>query len=149
MATLTTVEEHHTLTGRSSYRYQFTPKHHGADSDAAQWLPSMTLDEEFVVFDEADEHELNDDDGNLYGVQRDDDGEVRYIGTWNQQIAEYPVAREAEPWHGYPLYPLIELGPENRRGQKGRPAKEVFDKMADAGVITRRQRRRLLKGDHA
>jgi hypothetical protein len=149
MATLTTVVEHHTLTGRSSYRYQFTPKHHGADSDAARWLPSMTLDEEFVVFDEADEHELNGDDGNLYGVQRDDDGEVRYIGTWNQQIAEYPVAREAEPWHGYPLYPLIELGPENRRGQKGRPGKEVFDKMADAGVITRRQRRRLLKGDHA
>jgi hypothetical protein len=149
MATLTTVVEHHTLTGRSSYRYQFTPKHHGADSDAAQWLPSMGLDEEFAVFNEADLHELSDEDGNLYGVQREDDGEVRYIGTWNQQIAEYPVGREGEAWHGYPLYPLVEKGPENRRGQKGRPAKVVFDKMAHAGMITRSERRRLLKGDHA
>jgi hypothetical protein len=149
MPTLATVVVHGTLTGRSNYRYQFTPKHHGADGTAAQWLPNLSLDEEFAVFDEADEHEISDEEGRLYGVQRDTEGELRYLGTWNQQVAEYPVAREGEAWHGYPLYPLIELGPENRRGQKGRPAKEAFDKMARAGIITRGQRRRLLKGDHA
>ena len=59
------------------------------------------------------------------------------------------MAREGEAWHGYPLYPLNELGPENRRGEKYRPEKTVFDKMVDAGLITRSQRRRLLKGDYA
>jgi hypothetical protein len=149
MPTLTTVVVHGTLTGRNQYRYQFTPKHHGGDANAAQWLPSLSLEEEFSVFDGADEYDLSDDDGRLYGMLTDGDEGFRTIGTWNQQVAEFPHAREGEAWHGYPLYPLIELGPENRRGQKGRPAKEVFDKMARAGLITRSQRRRLLKGEYA
>ena len=149
MPTLTTVVVHGTLTARSNYQYQFTPKHHGADTNAAQWLPGLSLEEEFSVFDEADVHELSDEDGNLYGVLRDEKGSLRYIGTWNQQVAEFPVARASEVWHGYPLYPLVELGPENRRGEKGRPGKNLFDMMARTGMITRRQRRRLLKGDHA
>jgi hypothetical protein len=43
----------------------------------------------------------------------------------------------------------VELGPKNRRGQKCRPPKVVFDKMLRAGLITRNQRQRLLKGKHA
>jgi hypothetical protein len=149
MPTLATVETHPNLTRRSNYRYQFTPKHHGGDPAAAQWLPSLSLDAEFAVFDQADEFDLSDQDGTLYGVLREQEGELGYLGTWNQQVAEFPLAREGEAWHGYPLYPLIELGPENRRGQRGRPAKEVFDQMVQAGIITHSQRRRLLKGDHA
>jgi hypothetical protein len=107
------------------------------------------LEEEFSVFDGAETHEVSDVDGNLYGVLPDGEGDLRYIGTWNQQVAEFPLARPGEAWHGYPLYPLVELGPVNRRGEKGRPAKKLFDTMARAGIITSRQRRRLLKGDHA
>jgi hypothetical protein len=82
-------------------------------------------------------------------VRPNGDEGLGYLGTWNQQVAEFPVAREGEAWHGYPLYPLKELGPENRRGEKHRPKNVVFDKMVRAGLITPRQRRRLLKGDYA
>jgi hypothetical protein len=149
MPTLSEVVVHETLTNRSDYQYQFTPKHHGADPNAAQWLPELTLEEEFAVFDLADEHELSDEDGQRYGLRLEGGDGLRYIGIWDEQIAEFPVARQGEPWHGYPVYPLVELGPQNRRGQKCRPQKAVFDKMLRAGIITRNQRQRLLKGKHA
>jgi hypothetical protein len=148
MPTLSTVEDFAEVTGRSGYRYQFTPKHHGADPNAAQWLPSLTLAEEFAVFDTADQHELLDEAGNLYGVQPDGEGGLVYLGTWNQQMAEFPVAREGEAWHGYPLYPVSELAPQKLQGEKYRPAKEIFDKMVRAGLITNRHKKRLKKGDH-
>lgn len=148
MPTLSTVVVHAEVTGRSGYRYQFTPKHHGAHPNAAQWLPSLSLGQEFAVFDAGDGHELSDDVGRLYGVQPDGEDGFVYLGTWNQQVAEYPAAREGEAWHGYPLYPVSELGPQNRQGEKYRPAKGVFDKMVRAGLITSRHRRRLLRGDH-
>ncbi len=148
MPTLSEVVVHEARTGRSEFRYQFTPKHHGADRNAAQWRPELTLEEEFAVFDLADEHGLSDDDGQLYGLKQEGDG-LCYLGIWDEQIAEFPSARESEAWHGYPVYPLVETGPMNRRGQKCRPQKEVFQKMARAGLITRNQRQRLLKGKHA
>jgi hypothetical protein len=149
MPTLATDVLHGTRTGRNDYGYRFTTKHHGGDRTAAPWLPSLSLDEEFAIFNEADEHGLADEDGNLYGLRHDNEGDVLYLGTWNQQVAEFPHAREGEAWHGYPHYPLIELGPANRRGQRGRPARVVFALMVQAGLISERQRRRLLKGDHA
>ena len=149
MPTLSEIVHHPEPTGRGGYRYVFTPKHHGADPDAAQWLPALTLEEEFSVFDGADDHELTDDEGALYGVLLDGEDGLRSLGTWNQQVAEFPAAREGEPWHGYPLYPLKDQGPENRRGQQLRPETAVFNKMVGAGLITRSQRRRLMKGDHA
>src|SRR5215813_2426661 len=84
MPTLATIVIHAQATRRSGYQYQFTPKHHGADPDAAQWLPSLRLEEEFAVFDLADEHELADKDGRLYGVLRNAEGEFRDLGTWQQ-----------------------------------------------------------------
>jgi hypothetical protein len=49
----------------------------------------------------------------------------------------------------YPLWPVKELGPQNRRGEKFRPPREVFLKMEAVGLITKQQRKRLIKGDHA
>ncbi len=149
MPTLTEVVVHNRRTTRSEYQYQFTPKHHGAGPGAARWLQELSLDEEFDIFDAADEHELSDDDGRLYGVQRDGEDSLRYIGIWHEQVAEFPLAREGEAWHGYPVYPLVDEGPENRRGQRSRPANIVFGKMVRAGLISQSQRRRLMKGDHA
>jgi hypothetical protein len=139
--------EHAQPTHRSRYRYVFTAKHHGGGpKDAAQW--SVSLDEEFCVFDRADLHELIDDRGWLYGVLPDGDGKLRELGTWKQQIAEFPAAADGQPWHGYPLWPLNDLGPENRRGEKLRPSKAVFLRMEHVGLISRRDRKRLFKGDH-
>lgn len=140
--------EHPQSTRRSQYRYIFTGKHHGGDRAAARWHPELNHDAEFSVFDNADFHDLSDERGWLYGVLRDEEDGLRHLGTWNQQMAEYPLANEGQPWHGYPLWPLKELGPENRRGEKMRPAKDVFLKMEQAHLISQRERKRLFKGDH-
>jgi hypothetical protein len=140
---------HTDRTERRQLMYLFTAKHHGASgSDAATWLPELSLAEEFSVFDMADLHDLSSSDGSLYGIMRDEDDGLRYLGTWRQQVAEFPAATIDGPWHGYPLYPLKDMGPENRRGEKCRPAKDVFKKMEQEGVISARQKKRLMKGDH-
>ena len=52
---------HPVPTRRSEYRYLFYDKHHGRGGpDAAQWLPSLSQDEEFAVFDLADRDELSE-----------------------------------------------------------------------------------------
>ncbi len=140
---------HPAPTRRSRHRYLFYVKHHGRSGDAAQWLPTLTQDQEFAVFDTADFHDLSNDRNWLYGLRNDPDGEVLEIGTDGQQIAEFPRARPNEPWHGYPLYPLNDSGPQNRQGQKQRPEPGVLKKMQDAGLLTAAQRTRLMKGKYA
>lgn len=153
MPALSEIVVHPQLSERSHYRYQFTPKHHGHGSGykppASEWIAEMTLETEFGIFNAADFHAIRDDDENMYGILRDDEGELLMLGIWNEQVAEFPRTRDGEAWHGYPLYPLVEQGPESRRGQKCRPEKVVFDRMVDAALITPRQRKRLLKGDYA
>lgn len=141
---------HPVPTRRSRFRYLFYEKHHGhGGTDAARWLPTMSQEQEFAVFDAADLAEISDGRGWLYGIRpRDADGKIADLGTWGQQVAEFPFARPGEPWHGYPLWPLGESGPENRKGEQGRPSKEVFEKMEQAEMITRRERKKLFKGDH-
>jgi len=50
---------HPVTTKTRGLSYQFTPKHHGGQGHQgqAQWLPSLSLDEEFSVFDLAVEHD--------------------------------------------------------------------------------------------
>jgi hypothetical protein len=117
----------------------------------------LTFEEEFAIFDRADgvvvqiqyenNRQIADEDGNLYGYQPLSDGSLRVIGTWHQQLAEFPVQREGSPWHGYPIWPINTEAPENRRGQKCRPDSSVFDRMFGLGDITRGQRKRLKRGD--
>lgn len=136
-------------TRKSGYSYMFTGKHHGGGkADDSQWADDVTRDEEFSVFDEADYHDIFDDARRYYGVLPDENGGLCDLGTWQQQIAEFPRANEGVPWHGYPIWAVNEHGPPNRSGQKIRPAKEVFVKMEQAGLITTRQKKRLNKGDH-
>jgi hypothetical protein len=140
---------HPVPTRRSGYRYLFSDRHHGHDARASRWDPEMSREEEFAVFDTADFHDLTDDRGRLYGVRNDPDGRILQLGVWGEQVAEFPFARENEPWHGYPLWPLKEAGPPGRRGEEHRPSKDVFLKMEAANLINTRDRKRLLKGDHA
>ena len=61
---------HSVPTRRSGYLYLFYDKHHGRGGpEAAQWLPSLSLDDEFDVFDVADRDDLSDERGWLYGMQ--------------------------------------------------------------------------------
>jgi hypothetical protein len=141
---------HPVRTRKRGFRYLFYEKHHGRGAtDAAQWLASLNRDDEFAIFDVADHDDLFDERGWLYGIRpRLPSGHIPDLGTWGQQIAEFPLARSNEPWHGYPLWPIGEEGPENRKGEKGRPSKRVFLIMEAAGLITNRERKRLHKGDH-
>jgi hypothetical protein len=139
--------EHPHPTRRSGYRYFFASKHHGAGtSEDAQWSKDITALEEFTVFDEADFRDISDERAWLYGVLRGADGKLRDLGIWQEQIAEFPHASEGTAWHGYPVWAINKAGPSNR---KIRPAKEVFQKMEANGLINRRERKRLFKGDHA
>jgi hypothetical protein len=140
--------EHTVRTRRSGHRFFFYTKRHGGDHRAAQWDSDLSREEEFGIFDLADLHDLSDDRGWLYGVGREADGALRMLGTWGQQIAEFPYAREGEPWYGYPLYTLNENAPDNRRAERYRPAREVFRKLEEAGLLTTRERKKLYKGDH-
>jgi hypothetical protein len=140
--------EHPQRTRRHQYRYLFTAKHHGQTAGAAQWSPELSEEDEFAVFDGADERELEDEEGNLYGAVAEGDGSLRCLGVWQEQIAEFPIAAEEMPWHGYPLWPINHEGPSNRRNPGCRPAKEVFTRMVEVGLITLPMRKRLMKGHH-
>jgi hypothetical protein len=137
--------DHPAVTRRHGYRYRFTAKHHGGHGDG-QWSDSLSEDDEFAIFDDADDKELTDDDGSLFGAMKEGDDSLCILGYYHEQIAKFPVASEGSPWHGYPVWPLGEAGPSNRR--KCQPGKEVFDKMVVAGLINNRMRKRLMKGDH-
>lgn len=139
---------HSEQTHRSGFSYLFSDKHHGGDRNAARWSLELSEAEEFSVFDNADLHDISDDRQYLYGVLRMGDV-LRKLGTLKQQVAEFPHADEGQPWHGYPHYPLQEVGPPNRRGEKCRPEKIVFEIMERVGLLTKRHRKRLMKGDHA
>lgn len=147
MPTISAVVVHPDRSDNRNRQYQFTPKHHGADPNAAQWLPDLMFAEEFAVFNSADQHDLADDRDWLYGLQRTGDS-LRRLGTCAEQIAEFPFAPEGQAWHGYPIWPVNDQTRGSRRGEKMRPAKEVFLEMEQAGLLTSRQRKRLFKGDH-
>jgi hypothetical protein len=142
-------EIHPMQTRRSHHRYLFYVKHHGGDHRAARWCPEISREAEFAIFDTADDLEISDERGWLYGVgARDADDHLPELGTWGQQVAEFPRARPEQPWHGYPLWPLEDAGPQNRRGEFARPSKQVFRIMVERGLLTDRERKRLTKGHH-
>jgi hypothetical protein len=141
---------HEATTRRSGYQYLFSGKHHGGGSSSdARWSDDVSRDGEFSVFDDADFHDIADENGWFYGVLRTADGELRDLGTWQQQVAEFPRANEGIPWHGYPIWAVNQEAPANRASQKMRPAKIVFQKLEDAGLITKQQRKRLFRRKHA
>jgi hypothetical protein len=135
---------HGVRTSRSNFQYQFTPKHHGADKKAAQWLPSLTLDEEFAVFNTADQNNLADAQGDLYGAEKVGADDLRVLGTRGEQVAKFPATPQNQAWHGYPAWALAG---GNRAGEVMKPAKAVLERMEAEGIITKRGRKRLGKGD--
>lgn len=127
--------------------YEFTTKHHGAGSTLdSRWSEDITEPEEFQVFDVGVAFQILDEGGNVYGVLRHGDS-LRELGTWQQQVAEFPYTEPPHDWHGYPIWPVEDSAPVKLR-RKPRPSKIVFDLMLAAGLITSRELRRLMKGDH-
>ncbi len=150
---------HPVQTTRRGLTYVFTPKHHGGDRTASCWLTELPLDDEYAVFDRADgivvespedNRQVSDTEGNLYGYEilASDPQRLRELGTWHQQIGEFPVQKPGAVWHGYPIWPIDEeIAPQKHKGMKHRPQVEVFDRMVQLGDIDDGQRKRLKKGD--
>lgn len=145
-------------TARRGLVYVFTPKHHGGDTTSSCWLTDLTFDEEFAIFDRADgvvvvdpklmdERQVADGNGNLYGYETLPTGTLRELGTWHQQIAEFPNQVQGADWHGYPIWSIHSDSSQKYKGEECKPAKEVFDRMVQLGDITPAQRKRLKKGD--
>src|ERR1017187_2918172 len=150
MPTVQVNTEHRQVTSENQRRSQFISKHHGGPGSKgqAQWVLSLTFDEEFSIFDEADSFVILDGKGHMYGVLRDGNGELRDVGTGQEQMAKFP-RQKSGPWHGYPCWPINKSGPTNRKKQKMFPPKQAFDLLQEAGLISEEQRDRLKKGDHA
>ena len=131
---------------RSRHQYFFYDKHHKAGySEDAQWLPELTHDEEFAVFDLADFHELSNEKGDLYGLRLNPERRVMSLGTREEQVAEFPVAQGDHPWRGYPAWPIMRLD-RDRSVRKYPAPREALEKMKQAGLINENQRKRLLRG---
>lgn len=156
MPSVQTNTPHPVRTARRKLVYVFTPKHHGGDGKAACW-GHISLVEEFGIFDQADGRpvadgqdcrQVADPEGNLYGYQVLPNGSLRELGTWHQQMAEFPAPHDGAPWHGYPIWPNEKsLVPPQFNGDRCRPHKAVFARMEELGHITHAQHKRLKRGD--
>lgn len=139
--------EHPVATKRSSYRYCFYFAHHGRGvPDDSQWAEDLTRAEEFAIFDESVEHDLSDSKGHFYGLRRSPDGTILDLGTQGEQIAKFWDPEKNQPTHGFPLWPLSETGPDNRKGQSA--PKDALKKMLQSRLLIEKHYNRLKKGKH-
>jgi hypothetical protein len=133
---------HPSPTTRRRLCYFFHPKHHNpANKTEAQWLPVARLShqQEFDIFDRADDSQIEDHDGNLYGVRPN----MEVLGTYGQRVARFWKEESSHPWHGHPICP-IKVRDTHRLF---RPVpREALDKMMSAKLISATQHRRLVKG---
>ncbi len=133
-------------TRRRHFRYFFYDKHHGRGGpEAAQWVLDLSEIEEFGIFDQAEDLDLSDDRGNLYGIRFGPERQVRVLGTHRQQIAKFTDS--GPHWHGFPLGPLDPNLDPPHPPERALP-KDALQKMVDAHLLTREERKRLLKGKH-
>jgi hypothetical protein len=139
--------EHDVETTRRNLTYVFTPKHHGGSATASCWDLAMSFDDEFEIFDRADGI-IAPPAGNVYGYTVLADGSLAELGTWYQQLAEFPAQASGAVWHGYPIWPIGPMAPQNLQGHRCRPDSSVFDRMRDLGHINDAQRKMLKKGEN-
>lgn len=140
-------DHEHTRPTKKRKRYLFTIKHHALrdESEHAQWSRDLSEDEEFAVFELADDNDLADGDGDLYGVLLSGKRTLRSIGRLGEQLGFFwePSPGSFE-WHGHPLYPLNESGlSEGHQKNRIWPPKHVLSKMVECGIIAASMRKRL------
>ena len=139
--------EHVETTERSRRRYFFYDKHHQADRlDEAQWHQSLTPDDEFAIFDRADQLALYDEIGNLYGIHRVDHDPItiQVLGSNGEQFAQFPHT-ENDAWFGQPIK-LIATGDET---YPERPVpRKVLNTMVARDLLSPSERRRVARGSH-
>lgn len=140
--------EHPEPTQSSGFRYCFSIAHHGRGvPDDSQWIDGLSQDEEFSLFDESDRLHLSDSKGHYYGLRRSPDRVILDLGTQGEQIAKFWNPIRNNPTHGFPLWPLGDEGPENRKQEP--PPRKTLSRMRQVGLLNPEQRKRLNKGRRA
>ena len=141
---------HPIRTSPKGYQYFFHPKHHvPRQGDHSCWLPTISRDVEFSIFESAVRLDLGDEDGNLYNVERDEEDSLMTLGHESEQIAFFWKPRSEMEWHGYPLWPLITRQSNPRVKQMNRPSDSVFEMLVQTGRLTIKESLRLKKGRDA
>jgi len=138
----------HPVKTLKGHTYKFTDKHHNCSkSEHACWLPTITRDSEFSLFQGAETGDYSDDRGHLYNVHRDGEEYIE-IGTRHELLAIFWNPHSAAEWHGHPRWPIKTREAFNRKNQGYEPPKAVMQKMVDKGRISQRDADRILRGDH-
>lgn len=128
--------------------YIQTEKHHSPGNERfAQWAPAVTEDEEFMCFETAVVHGIEDGKLNKFGVLPDGPDGLRDLGTCGQQIAKFPRTRDDFPWHGFPLHPIIEGKLNPSFVKNSNPGNDVFTKLLSSKLITKQMKKKLRRGD--
>lgn len=114
--------------------YASTMAHRGhrPSSKKSRW--SVTPEEEYELFEEADVNDWRCSKGNFWN--RGDVEGRRSLGTRGEKLAKFPKARAGEPWHGYPVSPRFD-------GPRGRPDDSLIERWVEDKQITRTFARRL------
>lgn len=128
--------------------YKFHPKHHyPSREDSGIWKRSISRDQEFMMFQDAETNEFSDESGNLFNVLKDEDNEFVTIGTKYEVVSKFWNPQPNTEWHGFPMWPIKTKLPTNRSKPVYGPSSEILKKMVDAEKITERDKARLLRGD--
>jgi hypothetical protein len=95
----------------------------------------------------ADQHDLSNQKGDLFGLHLSQAREILELGMRGEQVAEFPVAPKGHPWHGYPAWPIMKLGRDEKTRKYPAPV-GALAKMSEAGLLSESQRKRLARGNH-
>src|SRR5436305_1840711 len=88
---------------QKGHLYDFTTKHHGGPGSAgqAQWLPALTFEAEFWIFDYAEFNDFRDKDGYVFGLLKQPLKKCKQIGTEEEEIAIFFPPSAGNNWHGF------------------------------------------------
>jgi hypothetical protein len=135
-----------TVKGRA---YIFVDKHHHPPKgDHACWLRSISRDDEFLLFQEAETGNFEDEKGHLWNVHRNAAEEYLEIGTRHELMAIFWNPHSASEWHGHPRWPVKTSQDYNRKNQGYEPPRSVMETMVRSGRVNQRDAERIMRGDY-
>jgi hypothetical protein len=119
----------------SGKMYQSIIKHRDSNPSEAQWLSTISPQDEYALFDTADQSQWLDASGDYWSLRID----RKVLGAEGERISKHPnPSNILVPWHGYPASPA-------RRGGGDKPARTIIEAWLSAQLINRSFAKRLKK----
>jgi hypothetical protein len=109
--------------------------HRGTRPQKHRWDPSVPPQREYGLFCTSDQGGWQDLSGHYWGFGNLEGTEV--IGTQGERLCKFPrTSNEHDPWHGYPVSPLIE-------GDTDAPPDALVESWLNTQTISRTFARRI------